>query len=270
MARRALRLRVRANGGHRRRRRARAPRRDGGRRVRVRDRPRDVHLGDLPRRRLSSTGPPGPAPACSPPALASAADPAGLLGLAFTAASCADGWPWGPVTGTVRQRLRGAVRTATRRVANGQHRRRHGARALPRNLRRPPHVARPPRFPDRAPGGGVRRHRCRIPRAGGDRELDAVDNERGHRFPRHGLAAGGRGAAQWRQPPERLRLPVVGGHVGRAGLVPPSTGRGRLVGTGEWYGVAPGSPGPTFVVRGVYPNWSARIAYTRGTWHLTP
>ena len=45
---------------------------------------------------------------------------------------------------------------------------------------------------------------------------------------------------------------------------------GALVGTGEWYGVAPGSPGPTFVVRGVYPNWSARIAYTRGTWHLTP
>ena len=44
------------------------------------------------------TAPPGPAPTCSPDALANAADPAGLLGLAFTRASCADGWALG--TGT--------------------------------------------------------------------------------------------------------------------------------------------------------------------------
>ena len=46
---------------------------------------------------------------------------------------------------------------------------------------------------------------------------------------------------------------------------------GSLVGTGQWYGVVPttGSSEPTFVLRGVYPSWSAKVSSVGRTWHVT-
>ena len=60
-----------------------------------------------------------------------------------------------------------------------------------------------------------------------------------------------------------------GGMWAEPGLVPPSTGRGPG-GNGRMVRGGPRLTGTDVRGTGRLPNWSARIAYTRGTWHLTP
>ena len=161
------------------------------------------------------TAPPGPAPTCSPDALASAADPAGLLGLAFTRASCADGWALG--TGTApgyANGFVGLVRTGAQWVAAGQHRRRHGAGARSPDLRHPPHVARPDRVSARARAapsvaiGAVYRGLD----AAGSSTLWTVSGEIAFQGQHWLLAA--RATGQKRGHAQHQRLPVVGDNLG--------------------------------------------------------
>ncbi|MGO9657616.1 MAG: hypothetical protein ACLP7F_04545 [Acidimicrobiales bacterium] len=217
------------------------------------------------------TGPPGPAPACSPPALASAADPAGLLGLAFTAASCADGWALGTGDGpgyangfvALFEQQRGEWQTVNidDGTALGHYPEIYD---VPLTLLDRLGSRIGPRVAASVGIGSVYRGL----EVTGSSTLWTMSGAIAFQGTDWLLAAG-----EPLNGGNRLSVYVYrwsGGMWAEQASFRRVPDEGALVGTGEWYGVAPGSPGPTFVVRGVYPNWSARIAYTRGTWHLTP
>jgi hypothetical protein len=219
------------------------------------------------------TGPPGPAPACSPNALASAADPAGLLGLAFTRSSCADGWAVGAGTGPGY--ADGFVGLFEQQRGSWQEVSIDDGTALGRDpqiydipltlLDRIGSALGPRTAPSIAIGAVYRGLDL-----AGSSTLWTLSGEIIFRGQDWLLAAGqpARGGGTlsidvyrwsgktWAQQAAVRRVPDAG----------------SLVGTGQWYGVVPtaGSSAPTFIVRGAYPNWSARISSARGTWHVTP
>ncbi len=219
------------------------------------------------------TAPPGPAPTCSPDALANAADPAGLLGLAFTRASCADGWALG--TGTAPGYANGFVGLFEQERSGWQPVNVDDGTALGRDpliydiplalLDRIGSALGPGAAPSVAIGSVYRDLD-----AAGSSTLWTVSGEVAFQ-DQHWLLAAGQPARSgatlsinvyrwsgttWAEQAALRRVPDAG----------------SLVGTGQWYRALPttGSSAPTFIVRGTYPSWSAKISSAGGTWHVTP
>lgn len=218
------------------------------------------------------TAPPGPAPTCGPDALASAADPAGLLDLAFTRASCADGWALG--TGTAPGYANGFVGLFEQQRNSWQ----------PVNIDDGTALGRDPLIYD-------------IPLT----LLDRIGSALGPQVARsvaigavyRGLDAAG-SSTLWTVSGEILfhdkswllavGQPARGGNTlsinvyrwsgttwSEQAAVHHVPDGGSLVGTGQWCGVVPttGSSAPTFVLRGLYPSWSAKVSSVGGAWHVT-
>lgn len=219
------------------------------------------------------TVPPGPAPTCSPDALASAADPAGLLGLAFTRASCADGWALG--TGTGPGYANGFVGLFEQQRSGWQPVNIDDGAALGRY---PLIYDIPLTLLDRI--GSALGHQVAPSVAIGAvyRDLDAAGSSTLWTVSGEILFQGENWLLAAGQPARggnTISIYVYrwsGTTWSKQAAFPRVPDAGSLVGTGQWYGVVPttGSSAPTFVVRGVYPSWSAKISSAGGTWHVMP
>jgi hypothetical protein len=221
---------------------------------------------------IRPTKPPGPAPVCNSAALASAADPADLLGLAFTAASCADGWALG--TGTGPGYANGFVGLFEQQRGEWQPVNIDDGTALGRD---PEIYDIPLTLLDRLGSGTGPRVAPSVATGGVYRGLELTGSSTLWTMSGTILFQGTDWLLAAGQPVNggnRLNVNVYrwsGTTWAQQASIRRVPDDGALVGTGAWYGVVPtaGSPRPTFVVRGVYPNWSARIAYAGGTWQLT-
>ncbi len=199
------------------------------------------------------TAPPGPAPTCGPDALASAADPAGLLDLAFTRASCADGWALG--TGTAPGYANGFVGLFEQQRNGWQPVNIDDGAALgrdpliydiPLTLLDRIGSALGPQVARSVAGGAVYRSLD----AGGSSTLWTVSG--GDPFPGQELAAGCRATGPRGQHAQHQRVPVVRDNLVRTGSSPSCTGRREPRRDGA---VVRGSPNNGLVGADVCPPW---------------
>jgi hypothetical protein len=218
------------------------------------------------------TAPPGPPASCTPGTLAAAADPAGLLGLALASVSCADGWALG--TGTAPGYAGGFVGLFEQRGGDWQVVNVDDGTALGRD---PQIYDIPLSVLERLGSGLGPRVVASVATGTVYRGLDLAQRSTlwtmSGEIPFRGatwlLAAGqpsGGGST--------LSINVYrwsGATWAEKAAFPRVPDGGSLVGTGQWYAAVPaaGSAAPTFVVRGTYPRWSARIAWRGGTWRVT-